>query len=151
MLIEFLTVVALLGGGVTAGVLFGVAVSVVPALRDMTPGRYVEAHQLLGRNWDPLMPIIVLGTTGVDLLLSFLADGTGTRWAFGGAAALLFASSMVSHLLNVPMNREVKALDPAAALPPDWQDPRPAWSGWHRLRTTLAAAAFALTALATVL
>lgn len=150
MLIEPLTVVALLGSGTTTGVLFGVAVSVVPALRDMTPDRYVEAHQLLGRNWDPLMPIIVLGTTGVDMLLSFLADGAVARLSFGCAAALLFASSMVSHLLNVPINRKVKALDPAAGLPPGWQDPRPAWSRWHRLRTALAAAAFAVTALAAV-
>src|SRR5205814_8735355 len=48
---EPLRIAVLLGSGVTAGVLFAVAVSVVPALRDLAPDRYVEAHQLLGRNW----------------------------------------------------------------------------------------------------
>ncbi|MDH2427216.1 DUF1772 domain-containing protein [Sphaerisporangium sp. TRM90804] len=150
MLIESLTVAALLGAGTTAGVLFGVAVSVVPALRDMPPGRYVETHQLLGRHWDPLMPVIVLGTTAVDVALSLLAGDLTSRVLFGLAAALLFASSMVSHLLNVPLNRQVKKLDPALPIPSGWQDPRPAWRRWHTLRTLLALAAFTLTTLATV-
>lgn len=60
---EVLGVLALLGSGITAGVLFAVALSVLPALFAMEPGTYVHAHQLLGRNWDPAMPVIVLGST----------------------------------------------------------------------------------------
>lgn len=151
MIISGLSVAAVLGSGTTTGVLFGVAVSVVPALRDMTPNRYVEAHQLLGRNWDPLMPIIVLGTTAIDAVLAVLVDEPASRLLFGIAGALLLASSMVSHLRNVPLNRQVKSLDPAAPLPPDWQDPRPAWRRWHKLRTVLAATAFFVTAVAVVI
>lgn len=151
MITDALAVLALMGSGTTAGVLFAVAVSVVPALRDMAPDRYIEAHQLLGRNWDPTMPIIVLGTTVCDVVLAVMVPAGGPRALFAMAAALLFASSMVSHLLNVPLNREVKRHDPALPVPADWHDPRPQWRRWHLLRTTLAVVAFATTALAAVL
>ena len=147
---ETLRIAVLLGSGVTAGVLFAVAVSVVPALRDLAPDRYVEAHQLLGRNWDPTMPIIVLGSTAADALLAVIAPQLSTRLLFGLGAVLLFASSMVSHLLNVPLNRTVKKLDPRAPLPADWSDPRPAWRRYHLWRTTLAALAFLANAAAAV-
>jgi uncharacterized membrane protein len=146
-----LLVVVILGSGITAGVLFAVAVSVVPALRDLPPDRYVQAHQLLGRNWDPTMPIIVLGSTAGAFALSLLGTGALTRALFAFGAAMLFASSMVSHLLNVPLNREVKRIDPAGPVPVDWRDPRPEWRRWHLLRTALAASAFVAIACAAVL
>jgi uncharacterized membrane protein len=150
MMNEGLRVMVLIGSGITAGVLFAVAVSVVPALRDLAPDRYIQAHQLLGRHWDPTMPIIVLGSTAVDGALAVLAPQPVTRLLFGLGAGLLFASSMVSHLLNVPLNRQVKKLDHAAPLPADWSDPRPAWRRYHFVRTTLAALAFLANAAAAV-
>jgi uncharacterized membrane protein len=145
-----LAVVVVLGSGIAAGVLFAVAVSVVPALRDLPPDRYVQVHQLLGRNWDPTMPIIVLGSTAGALALSVLGTGALTRLLFALGAVALFASSMVSHLRNVPLNRQVKRLDPALPLPADWRDPRPEWRRWHLLRTALAAFAFVAIASAVV-
>ncbi|RRQ88655.1 anthrone oxygenase family protein [Streptomyces griseofuscus] len=140
-----LGVLALLGSGVTAGVLFAVALSILPALFAMPTGTYVYAHQLLGRNWDPTMPVIVLGST--------LAD---TLWAVSGggevpaavAAVLLLGVSAVSHLCNVPINRRVKAVTDPEQLPADWTDPRPLWRRWHLLRCALAVAALALNSVA---
>ncbi|WP_030019033.1 DUF1772 domain-containing protein [Streptomyces monomycini] len=142
-----LGVAALLGSGITAGVLFAVALSVLPALFAMDTGTYVYAHQLLGRNWDPTMPAIVLGSALADGVLAALADGTA-RLLFVLATTLLVGVSAVSHLCNVPINRRVKAVTDPAALPPDWQDPRPLWRRWHLLRTGLAVLALAVTAAA---
>jgi uncharacterized membrane protein len=150
MTADILAVVAVLGAGVTGGVLFAVAVSVVPALAALPPQRYVQTHQLLGRNWDPTMPIIVLTTTAADVALVVIADGAADRLLFAVAAVLMFGTSAVSHLLNVPINREVKKLDPAGPVAPDWRDPRPLWRRWHLLRTTLAGLGFAATTLAAV-
>lgn len=147
VLTELLGVFVLLGNGLAAGVLFAVALSVVPAMAAMPPARYVYVHQLLGKNWDPTMPLIVLGTVLLDIAL---AAGSGTlprRTLLGAAALLMLAVSVVSHFRNVPLNRRVKALDPAQ-LPPDWHDPRPAWRRWHLTRTTLAVTALALNAAA---
>ncbi|WP_244223351.1 DUF1772 domain-containing protein [Amycolatopsis circi] len=142
-----LSAAALVGSGVVAGVLFAVALSVVPALREMPADRYVYTHQLLGRRWDPTMPVIVLSSTVVDIVLAVLGgDGTAL---FTTAAVLLLAVSVVSHFCNVPINRVVKAQDPDA-LPARWRDPRPLWRRWHLARTVLAFAAVVVNAAAVV-
>ncbi len=142
---DLLTSIALLGSGITAGVLFAVALSVVPALIAMPVDRYVEAHRLLGRNWDPTMPIIVLSTLAADVALAVLAGDTRQRLLFALAGTLMLAVSAVSHLLNVPLNRAVKGLDPGRPVPAGWADPRPTWRGYHALRTVIALAAFSVT------
>ncbi|MEV0092396.1 DUF1772 domain-containing protein [Streptomyces sp. NPDC050738] len=147
---EVLGVAALLGGGVTAGVLFAVALSVLPALFAMETGPYVHAHQLLGRNWDPTMPVIVLSSTLANGVLAVTVDGAG-RPLFAAAAVLLLGVSGVSHLCNVPINRTVKGITDPAVLPADWQDPRPLWRRWHLLRTALAVLALVCTASAVAL
>lgn len=145
-----LGVLALLGSGVTAGVLFAVALSVLPALFAMPTSTYVYAHQLLGRNWDPTMPAIVLGSTLADALWAVLGDGD-VRAPAAVAAVLLLGVSGVSHLCNVPINRRVKAVEDPQRLPDDWTDPRPPWRRWHLLRTSLAVAALLLNSLAAAL
>ncbi|WP_371671412.1 DUF1772 domain-containing protein [Streptomyces sp. NBC_00289] len=140
-----LGVAALLGSGVTAGVLFAVALSVLPALFAMETGTYVYAHKLLGRNWDPTMPVIVLTSTVVTAVLAVVGDGAA-RALFAVAAVLLLGVSGVSHLCNVPINRRVKSITDPTDIPADWEDPRPLWRRWHLLRTLLAVTALAVTA-----
>jgi uncharacterized membrane protein len=140
-----LGVAALVGSGVTAGVLFAVALSVLPALFAMETGTYVYAHKLLGRNWDPTMPVIVLSSTLVNAVLAVVGDGVA-RPLFAVAAVLLLGVSGVSHLCNVPINRRVKSITDPADIPADWEDPRPLWRRWHYLRTALAVVALAVTA-----
>jgi uncharacterized membrane protein len=142
---ELLGVTVLLGSGLVAGVLFAVALSVVPAMAAMTAERYVYAHQMLGRNWDPTMPAIVLSTTIGDLVLATVLGGWPRKVLFGAAALLLLAVSYVSHFRNVPINRRVKAFNPER-LPADWSDPRPQWRRWHLTRTILAVVALVLNA-----
>ncbi|HET8661622.1 MAG TPA: DUF1772 domain-containing protein [Micromonosporaceae bacterium] len=150
MMERALGVYVLVGSGVVAGVLFAVALSVLPGLFAMPADRYVYAHRLIGRNWDPTMPVIVLSSALVDLALVPLAPSPATAWLFAGAAVLLVGVSVVSHFANVPINRQVKSLDPER-LPLDWRDPRFLWRRWHTLRTALALLALLLNAVAVVL
>ncbi|MFE0155606.1 DUF1772 domain-containing protein [Nonomuraea sp. NPDC059007] len=149
MIAQFLVIGSLVGSGAVAGVLFAVALSTVPALMAMPPGRYIYAHKLLGRNWDPTMPVIVLASTAADLGLLGAAP-PNTRVLFGAAAACLVGVSVVSHLCNVPINRQMRLLDPEA-IPEDWVDPRPVWRRWHLLRTAMAMAALVLNSVAVTL
>jgi uncharacterized membrane protein len=142
-----LSVLVLLGSGTTAGVLFAVAISTVPALAAMPPDRYVYTHTLLGKHWDPTMPIIVLSSTLLDIVLAVLVSGTAARTLFIVAAVLLFGVSVVSHLRNVPINKRVHRTDPDA-MPDGWQDPRSLWRRWHTLRTVLAMVALATNSVA---
>ncbi len=150
MVIDVLSVVVLLGSGLTAGVLFAVALSVLPALFAMPTDRYIYSHKLIGRNWDPTMPILVMSTTVVDLVLGFAADEPTAKGMFFTAAVLLAVSSYVSHFRNVPINRVVKVTDPEN-IPADWSDPRPLWRRWHTLRTSLALVALLVNAAAVTL
>ncbi|WP_433261217.1 DUF1772 domain-containing protein [Actinosynnema sp. CS-041913] len=147
MLVELLEVVAVVGSGVTAGVLFAVALAVLPALIAMPAEQYVHAHRLIGRHWDPTMPVIVLTTAVADVLLAVLAPSSAGLFAI--AAALVLGVSVVSHFCNVPINRAVHgfAVD---GLPEGWQDPRPRWRRWHLLRTVLAVLAVAVNAFGVV-
>jgi uncharacterized membrane protein len=149
-LLRLLSVGALIGSGTVAGVLFAVALSTVPALAGMTPGRYVYVHTMLGRNWDPTMPIIVLTSTALTIALAVLAPGPAARALAVAGAICLFGVSVVSHLRNVPINRIVHATDPEA-IPAGWSDPRPRWRQWHLLRTGLALAALAVNSVAVTL
>ncbi|MFI5495837.1 anthrone oxygenase family protein [Actinoplanes sp. NPDC051859] len=146
MLTQTLQVAVLVGNGVVAGVLFAVALSTLPALIAMPPGRYIYAHKLLGRNWDPTMPILVLSTMALDLVLIAVAPQT-TAPLFSTAAVLLVVVSVVSHFANVPINKQVRTLDPDH-MPTDWADPRPLWRRWHLLRTACAVVALAVNATA---
>jgi uncharacterized membrane protein len=145
-----ISVMVLLGSGTTAGVLFAVAMSTVPALATMTPDRFVYTHTLLGRHWDPTMPAIVLTTTVLDATLAGLASGGSASSLFIVATVCLLGVSLISHLGNVPINRRIHQTDPNA-IPPGWRDPRPLWRRWHLLRTTLAVLALAANGLAVTL
>ncbi|WP_256334933.1 DUF1772 domain-containing protein [Lentzea albidocapillata] len=142
---EALSVFALVGTGVVAGVMFAVAISVVPALLRMTPEVYVQTHKLLGRHYDRVMPFVVVGSAVAELLLVLDSGTTWRRAWFIAGAVLMLGVAVVSQTGNVPINRRVKAL-PAGDVPDDWDDPRGAWRHWHRLRTGFALCALAVTA-----
>ncbi|GAA3041702.1 DUF1772 domain-containing protein [Streptosporangium longisporum] len=149
MITDLLSVAALVGSGIVAGVLFAVSLSVLPALFAMPADRYVYTHQLVGRRWDPTMPILVLSSVIVDVVLAVLTRAEPAV-LFATAAVLLLGVSVVSHFCNVPINRAVKSLDPDE-VPPDWRDPRPLWRRWHLLRTVLAVLGVTVNAVAVVL
>lgn len=148
MWVDALRMLTLIGTGLVAGVLFCVALSVMPALLLMAPPRYVDTHRLLGRNFDPTMPILTLTSALADLALAVLTTGAARLLAVA-AAALLVGVSVVSHLCNVPINRRVKGVDPDR-LPTQWADPRPLWTRWHLVRTALSVLALGATAASAV-
>ncbi|AWK08773.1 DUF1772 domain-containing protein [Streptomyces spongiicola] len=133
MLEEVLSGVVLIGTGTVTGIFVAVLVSVAPAMSAMGRAEYLRAHALLGRGYHPLMPILVNVVTLCGLALGWLAEGPG-RALFPLASVLLVGVQAVSHLGNVPINRSLSALGENGP----WQDPRPRWRAWHRLRTALA-------------
>jgi hypothetical protein len=86
------------------------------------------------------MPIVVTVALLADVAGAIVAEGA-TRGLLAVAALMLVGVQVVSQFGNVPINKVVGRMRPAA-LGPDWSDPRPVWRSWHLLRTT-----FAMTAL----
>ncbi|HEY9373882.1 DUF1772 domain-containing protein [Streptomyces sp.] len=138
MLEEVLSGVVLIGTGIVTGIFVAVLVSVGPAMSAMGRAEYLRAHALLGRGYHPMMPILVNIVTVSGFVLGWLAESPG-RVLFPVAAVLLIGVQAVSHLGNVPINRSLSGL----AEDGPWQDPRPLWRAWHRLRTALAVLALA--------
>ncbi|CRK55084.1 GrhM [Alloactinosynnema sp. L-07] len=137
MVEDILEIVVVLGTGTTTGALFAVALSTLPALFAMPPDRYIYSLKLLGRNWDPTMPIIVLTSTIIAIVLAFLGPNGQARVLYGVGAGLLIAVSVISHFANVPINRQMRKVDPDN-MPADWEDPRPLWRVYHTSRTVCA-------------
>jgi uncharacterized membrane protein len=148
MLSNVLTAVNVIASGVIAGVFLALAVSVLPALAAMAPAQYVQAHQLLGRGYHPLMPVLVASATATDIALAAVLPDTSARVLAAAGAIALAGVMAVSQFGNVPINKVVHA---TAAITPGWADPRPAWRHWHLVRTWLAFAALALNTIAVLL
>lgn len=142
-----LSLLVLVGSGIAAGVLFSVALSVVPAFLALAPDRYVEVHKLIGRRYDRVMPAVVLASFVIDGVLAALPSPAVARILFGAAALLTIGVSLVSQFGNVPINRAVKRLD-GPGVPTGWSDPRRRWRALHLVRTWLAVLALIITAAA---
>ncbi len=145
-----LGVLVLVASGTVAGVLFSVALSVVPAFLALPPDRYVEVHKLIGRRFDRVMPPLVATFTLLDLVLAATTHSVAGRVLLALAAVSGGGVAAVSQLGNVPINRRVKRM-PAGGVPADWPDPRARWRRLHLVRTTLALLALAANACALVL
>ncbi|GAA1666177.1 anthrone oxygenase family protein [Fodinicola feengrottensis] len=145
MLVQTLGTLVLVTSGIAAGVLFTHAVGVWPALQAMSPEQYVAAHKLIGRAYDPMMPIIVVSSTVLAVILAVLDGRPPARALFVLAAVFLVGVSIVSQTRNVPINKRVKALD---EVPAGWHDPRRSWGRWNLARTSFALVAFAALAVA---
>ncbi|GAA3732075.1 putative membrane protein [Spinactinospora alkalitolerans] len=139
-----LSLVSVLGTGIVAGVFFAVAVSVLPALAAMEPGRYIVTHRALGKGYHPHMPLIVTVALLADATLVFLAPVPAARLLFAVAGVCLVGVQVVSQFGNVPINRRV-GRTPTDPVPEEWDDPRPLWRRWHTLRTVFAVLALLAT------
>ncbi|ONI77911.1 hypothetical protein ALI144C_31400 [Actinosynnema sp. ALI-1.44] len=130
--------VVLLTNGLAAGVLTGTLLGGWPLLSSLPPDRYVQAHAFFSTRYDPFMPICLAATAIGDLVLLVAVPAAGPRGLYAAGAVLTLASITISLVVNAPVNRWMRTLDPDN-LPADFAqwDPRPRWAAWNRARTTL--------------
>lgn len=131
--------VALLAIGLSAGVLVGTTIGVVPFYRTLPANEYVKAHAYAAGRYDPFQPACLVVTVVADVLVAIAAPTVAGR-VLAGISALLAASVVaVSVTRNVPVNRWLRSLDPER-LPADFaeRDPRRYWTRWNQVRTALA-------------
>lgn len=142
---SLLALVSMVLIGLTAGILFGVALANVPAFAVLPLNQYAGVHQVLDRHYEPTMPILVLLSFIADIGLAVASDCGGCRALFVVSAAALIGVAAVSQFANIPLLKPLRALD-VNRIPADWPDPRPAWRRWHLVRTSLACLALAAAA-----
>lgn len=137
---------ARVGSGVMAGVQLAVAISVLPTLERLPEKEAAHMHAMLGRRYDPTMPIVGVATIAASAIASLAGTGS-TRLLLAMSAIAMTGVSGISHLGNVPVNKKIRARDGGEQFP-SWTDPRPYWRKLHMARTTLACACLILTAIA---
>ena len=145
-----LTLVAVLGSGLVAGIFFAFSNFIMAGLGRIPPEQGVAAMQSINVTvLNPLFFAVFFGTAALALALvalALLGHAPGTPWLLAGALLYLVGCIVVTMTANVPLNNALAAVAPgspeAAQL---WTHYLARWTLWNTVRTIaslLAAAAF---------
>jgi uncharacterized membrane protein len=141
--------------GLSAGLFYAWAVSVIPGTRRVVDLTYLESMQSINREiLNPAFFLVFFGSP-VALALSTLQqrDTTATFWwLLAATATYLVGTFGVTAFGNVPLNDTLEVLDLAGLTEPEITDFRTSYeSPWNRLhwvRTVFAVLAFLCSLLA---
>jgi uncharacterized membrane protein len=152
-----LTLTAVLGSALVAGVFFAFSTFVMDALDRVPPAQGINAMQQI--NETVLRPGFMIAFVGTAILALVLGVYAVLNWGDRRATFLLVASvlyiagtfvlTMVHH---VPLNDHLANLDPnSAAAASEWRHYFDSWVPWNHVRTIAPAASTALYAVALTL
>jgi uncharacterized membrane protein len=149
---KILTLAALVGSALMAGLFFAFGTAVMSALQRMPAGQGATAMNLIDvRIQNPLFLLIFCGTALICVALpivAFVKDIPGKWWVLAGAALYLIGVMVISFAVNIPLNNQLAAVDPhTAAGTAEWLNYLAKWNPANNLRaitSTLAVIAFAL-------
>ena len=135
-----------------AGFLFAFAVVVMPGIRSLDDTGFIRAFQAIDRviqNNQPLFMIVWVGS-----VLTLIAATVLGMWALNGGSRLMIIVAALVYLLgvqlptftiNVPLNNELKRLDPDSISETMRKRVRevfePRWNTWNAVRTAGASVA----------
>lgn len=151
---------AVIGSGLTSGLLYGWSVSVIPGLRRTTDIAYIGTMQHINRAI--INPAFVIPYMGVPLVLAaaayaqFRAGDNRRGWYLAGATASYLVTVLgVTIGRNVPLNDALDTFrlgqsDDGAIHTRRTTYERP-WNRWHYVRTLGSIGAFALASAAALI
>lgn len=139
-----LTLVAVLGCGLVAGIFFAFSTFVMKALARIPAAQGIAAMQAINITViNPWFMAVFMGTAVVCALIVAYAllqwSEVGAGYLLGGGLAYVIGTFLVTMVFNVPRNNALAAVDPAhdssARL---WSDYVASWTGWNHVRTAAA-------------
>ncbi len=147
----FIKVIALSSAGLFAGGLVMVMCAIVPSWRVMLPEEWVRNQQYVGPYIDRYMPLLdVVAVLSTLLLLRFFWSNFASMvWSITALLGFI-AVALISQLVNVPLNRQVRTW-PDLALPTHALQLRRGWIIWHAIRTAFGIVAFIALLLAVII
>jgi uncharacterized membrane protein len=152
-LLDLLTLGALLGCGLVAGVFYAFSSFVMRALGALAPAQGVAAMQSINVVViNPLFLGAFMGTAGGCLALAVVALARGpdprAGWWLAGAALYLLGTFLFTLVFHVPRNNALAAVEPTSAEAARlWATYVVTWTMGNHVRAAaalLASAAFAL-------
>lgn len=153
-LLFVLTLLAALGCGLNAGVLFAFSSFVMPALKRLPPAQGIAAMQSI--NILAVTPAFMTALFGTAVACLGLVVWAVLSW--GEQSAVLLLAGGVLYLVgaigvtvagNVPLNNELAALHAQSADAADrWNEYVTRWTAWNHLRVVAGLAAAAVLTIA---
>jgi uncharacterized membrane protein len=148
--VQALLVAAIVGSGLTAGVLLAFSLAVMRSLSDGAPEAAMAAMQRINvRIVNPLFLLLFLGSAALGAAAAFVGwrdlPGAGGWCLLLGGAVYLAGPFGITMAFNVPLNERLAAADPAQAATL-WPRYVAAWLRWNHVRSALGALATALLA-----
>ncbi|WP_017537055.1 anthrone oxygenase family protein [Nocardiopsis halophila] len=131
-----LTVVAAFASAAAAGALLVGVFVILPLLLSLSVKDYPGTNTFVLARMDKLMPAAIAVAVAAGLALAVLLDDPVQRTAYATGAVALAAVAGVSIAALGPLNKAVRAIDPAAPRP-DWRGLRVRWRTWHLVRVGL--------------
>lgn len=137
--LPYLALVATVGSGVMAGLLFAFSNVMMRALAQLPPPTGLEAMQRINvAIVNPLFLTIFLGTALVSAVIAAITAVVPDQgWLFGASLAYLFGVFGVTMARNVPLNNALAAT-PGADAATRWPAYVTVWQRWNHLRTVAA-------------
>jgi uncharacterized membrane protein len=139
-LLSALTLMALLGCALMAGLFFAFSNFVMRALSRLPPDAAVAAMNSINAEIvNPLFLFLFLGTPAACLFLMVYAllhaTGHGAVLLGLAGAVYLIGALLVSVVFNIPRNNALGRIDPASPAAPDaWREFYSAWLRWNHVR-----------------
>jgi uncharacterized membrane protein len=142
---RWLTIVATVGAGLSAGVYFAFATFVMPGLRRVSHSQAISAMNGINKSApaSPLLMLALFGTGVVCVLLMISGfrhlDDPKAVWVIAGAA-LYIVSVLITVMYHVPHNEQLMKVDPdGAGAGSTWSHFYSSWMAWNAVRTLTAA------------
>lgn len=151
-LITPLTIAAVLGSGIVAGVLLSFSSFMIRTLRELAADDGIRVMQSINRTIvrSPFI-LAFIGTTllsgtlivfGVVLTTRGAEQAAAAPWLITAGAVYLLGTFLVTALFNVPRNTALDRVDPGSASGQAvWRDYLTTWVRWNHVRTVAACAA----------
>jgi uncharacterized membrane protein len=134
---KILTVGALLGSALMAGLFFAFGTAVMSSLQRLPAGQGAAAMNLINvRIQNPLFLLVFCGTALVCLalpVLAFVQDTPGKWWIVAGSVLYLAGVIVLSFAVNIPLN------DGLAAGTTDWTTYLTRWNPANNVRAVAGA------------
>lgn len=143
-----LTLAAIVGSGVMAGLFLIFSNATMKALNTLPPAQAISAMQAINRIIiNPVFLSFFIGTTLCSLSLLGLSIQGGDLWTALGAGIYLVGGFFITVRCNVPLNDQLAAFNPNNKNAPEiWSHYLRHWLQWNHVRTLsclLAASSFA--------
>ena|SRR5215469_10303345 len=147
-----LTLAAVLGTGLTAGVFFAFSNFIMKALGMVAADRGIAVMQSINVTViNPLFMLILFGTAAACIPLAIFGFSAmsrpGATWLLVGCGLYLAGSILVTAVFNVPLNNGLAGINADSSGTEFWLKFLKEWTAWNHVRawaSALASMAFAI-------